>query len=325
MRRLGARYQLVLSDLWGYPSNGWHGRGPPWEDLDGWARTVPPRGALAARAARSSGTCGTSPTTENFWTGTREQFFRVYAVAARALVDELGAGRRGGRAQHHEPRPGVARGPAPALPRAPAAGSSFLSYHANLLPDEPIPAISDAAARVAGARASRATATWACARIEVNESVGPVDQYRPGEILGYLHHMEAGGADAAARSCWPALDGEDNCSNGTLEGLLTPDGQPRSAWWAYRAYAEGAEARVPARSDDPAVAVARQRAAGRRRPQVLLARLDRAAPGAPATRGGARAAAASGARSPGGAHGVRSRRACCRTAASSRSPAPQPS
>ena len=118
-------------------------------------------------------------------------------------------------------------------------------------------------------------------RVEVNESVGPADQYRPGEILGFLHHMEAGGADAAVRSCWPDLSGADQCSNGTLDGLLTPSGQPRSAWWAYRLYAEGVGTRVPAGSDSEAVAVVASRRTVAGAAQVLLARNDRAPDGSP--------------------------------------------
>ena len=133
--------------------------------------------------------------------------------------------------------------------------------------------------------------------------------------------MEAGGADAAARSCWPALDGADNCSNGTLEGLLTPGGQPRSAWWAYRAYAEGGSARVPARSDIRAVAVLASRRTGRgRRRRCCSARHDRAAAGAPPLVGRAHAARPA-ARARRGAHGdASSIQQLLRTAASSRSP-----
>ena len=111
----------------------------------------------------------------------------------------------------------------------------------------------------------------------MNESVGPVDQYSPGSIVGYLHHLEAGGADAAARSCWPGLHGEDNCTNGTLEGLLTPGGRPRSAWWAYRAYADGVEARVPSASDNWTVAPLASVRPGIA--EIVLGRIDRAAPG----------------------------------------------
>ena len=58
------------------------------------------------------------PDNPAFWNGTREQFFAVYETAARALVDELGEGAVVGGPEHDEGPAGVARGPAPALPRA---------------------------------------------------------------------------------------------------------------------------------------------------------------------------------------------------------------
>ena len=98
---------------------------------------------------------------------------------------------------------------------------SFISYHANLLPTEPIAGISVRLRELR--KLVDRYRDLGLRRIVVNESVGPVDQYSPGSIIGYLAQLEAGGADAAARSCWPGLHGEDNCTNGTLEGLLTPE------------------------------------------------------------------------------------------------------
>ena len=72
------------------------------------------------------------------------------------------------------------------------------------------------------------------------------------------------------------MDGADQCSNGTLDGLLTPEGQPRTAWRAYRLYTDGAGTRVPATSDSAAVAVLASRRSVAGAAQVLLARHDRA-------------------------------------------------
>jgi hypothetical protein len=267
--RVGATYQYVLSDLWGYPGTRWHGRGPPWRDLEGWARVVR-RAARAERGRPIEWDVWNEPDNPAFFTGTREQFFRLYDVAARVLVDELG--------------PDVVVGGPSTTKAAPewTAGLlrhcrgrcpvRFVSYHENLQPAEPIPAIE---ARV------RELRERAGVPVVVNESVGQFDQYRPGAILAYLHHMEAGGAAGAARSCWPDLAGADNCTNGTLGGLLTPAGEPRSAWWAYRLYAAGVEDRVQAVSSSPAVTAIATRSGVGGLPQVLLARGDRAAPGAP--------------------------------------------
>ena len=266
---VGARYQLVLSDLWGYPPTGWHGRGPPWRDLDGWGRLVR-RTARALRGRQVEWDVWNEPDNEVFWNGTREQFFTVYQTAARALADELGEGAVVGGPSTTKARPEWLEG---LLRHCRERGCrvSFLSYHENLRPRQPIPPITD---RLRAARRLHP-------RVEVNESIGPADQYRPGEILGFLHHMEAGGADAAVRSCWPAVDGADQCSNGTLDGLITPDGQPRTAWWAYRLYADGVGTRAPATSDSEAVAVLASRRSLEGGAQVLIARLDRAPDGSP--------------------------------------------
>jgi len=263
----GARYQLVLSDLWGYPPTSWNRHGPPWRDLDGWAALVQ-RTARAFRGRAMQWDVWNEPDNPDFWNGTREQFLRVYDVAERALVSELGDDVEVGGPSTTKPRPEWLGG---LLRHCRTAGCrvSFLSFHANLQPYEPIPLVGR---QVRGAR--RLAGRFGVRRVQVNESVGPADQYRPGEILGYLHHLEGAGADAAARSCWPDLGGSDNCSNATLGGLLTPAGEPRSAWWAYRLYAAGVDRRVPSRSDSPAV-VALADAGG----TVLLARLDRARDG----------------------------------------------
>jgi hypothetical protein len=267
---LGARYQLVLSDGWGNPKDGWGGHGPPWRDLDAWRRFVR-RTARQVHPPPAEWDVWNEPDNPAFWNGTREQFFRVYHAAERVLREELGPDVVVGGPSTTKPLPAWLGGLLEHCRRR-GCRVDFLSFHANLQPYERIAALSGRLERLR---------TRYGKRIEVNESVGPVDQYRPGEILGFLHHMEAGGADAAVRSCWPDLAGGDNCSNGTLEGLLTAAGEPRSAWWAYRAYADGVGARVPGNSDDPAVAVvASARTADGGGPQVLLARLDRADPDA---------------------------------------------
>ena len=270
---LGARYQVVLSDLWGYPSNRWNGRGPPWEDLDGWARTV--RGAARSLRGRPvEYDVWNEPDAPSFWSGTRRQFFRVYEVAARVLAEELGDAAVVGGPSTRAAIPAWVGGLLRHCRRQ-GCRVSFISYHANLLPTQSIAGVSK---RLRELRPLVARySDLGLSRILVNETVGPVDQYSPGSIVGYLRHLETGGADAAARSCWPGLSGEDNCTNGTLEGLLTPGGRPRSAWWAYRAYAEGAEARVPSVSDSWIVAPLASVRAGMA--EVVLGRMDRAAPG----------------------------------------------
>jgi xylan 1,4-beta-xylosidase len=262
--QLGARYEVVLSDLWGYPLDNWRGHGPPWRDLRAWGRFV--RGvarsqratglALAARGRPLFWDVWNEPNTSEYFDGGRRRYMRVYAVAARALRAELGPGTLIG-----GPSTNVYdRGWLDALVRC--CNPGFVSWHENLDPATPISTIAD---HLRDARAGPARGR----EIHVNESVGVGDQYRPGEILGYLAELERG-ADYTARSCWS----EANCRPQALDGLLAPDGKPRSAWWAYRWYAAGNEARVESRTKDSRVAVL---ASGGEHPAVLLGRVDRQA------------------------------------------------
>lgn len=49
-------------------------------------------------------------------------------------------------------------------------------------------------------------------KIFINESVGPLNQYLPGDILGFLYYLEQGGADAANKACWADSSGKSNFS-----------------------------------------------------------------------------------------------------------------
>ena len=145
--RLGARYQFVLSDLWGYPGNNWNGKGPPWRDLAGWERTVRAAARLGARAPGGMG---------------RVERARQPGLLHRNAGRVLPSLRRG--------RPGAAEGRSaatwwwagPAPPRREpewlegllrhcrAAGCrvGFLSWHANLQPYEQITSIAQTLRRV---------------------------------------------------------------------------------------------------------------------------------------------------------------------------------
>ncbi len=248
---LGARYQLVLSDLWGYPAGDWTGRGPPWADLAGWERFVR-RVARRHEDEPLSWDIWNEPDGPTFWSGGRERFFRTYAVANRALRDELGDDVEiaGPSVSRYSPRWIDAF-----LEHCVTARCriSALTWHENLRPDDPLEGI---AAHLGDARsrllADPRFADLGMREIHVNEYVGAADRYLPGEALAYLSQLEAGGADLAALSCWTAED----CGPSALGGLIAPaEGAPRAVWWAHRWYAEGADARVRSQSSDPAVAV----------------------------------------------------------------------
>jgi hypothetical protein len=275
--RLGARYQLVLSDLWGYPKDGWS-RGPPWADLRAW-ETFVRRTARAHRGKPVMWDVWNEPNAKEFWVGGRRRFIRTYAVAARALRDELGPRAMIGGPSISRYSPGYLRAFLESCVRA-RCPVSFLSWHENLQPHEPIAAAAD---RLAEARrdllGDRRYARLGLREIHVNEYVGQGDRYLPGEAVAYLAALERGGADLAALSCWTHPD----CSPTGLDGLLdTTSGTPRAVWWAHRWYAEGATGRVGSEPSDPSLAALSRARPGR--VDVLLGNAPARGPGAPPPR-----------------------------------------
>ncbi len=80
----GAQYQLVLSDLWGYPQSDWSGRGPPWRDLAAWEQFVR-HTARAYRDRPVTWDIWNEPNDPGFWSGGQRRFFEVYSRANRVL------------------------------------------------------------------------------------------------------------------------------------------------------------------------------------------------------------------------------------------------
>ena len=272
-------YQVVLSDLWGYPSDRLARSRPAVGDLDAWARTVAPGGTLAARAGRWSATCGTSPTP------------RPSGTARASSSSRSTRWRRERSWTSWAPEPWWA-GPS-TTKRAIRRGSSGLLRYCReralprrlpLLPRQPPALGADPGDRPAPPRAAEARGPLprpGAAPHRGERVGGPRGPVQPRLDHRLSRPLEAGGADAAARSCWPGLQGEDNCTNGTLEGLLTPSGQPRSAWWAYRALRRGSGVARARSVSDSWTVLAGWRACDRAPPRCVLGRLDRAAPGTP--------------------------------------------
>ena len=268
-RALGARYEVVLSDLWGYPPTGWAGRGAPWADLGRWERFV--RGiARKNRDAPVAWDVWNEPNSPDFWEGGRERFFETYAVANRVLREELGPDAVIGGPSTSRYTPELFSG---FLDHCLAASCSvdFLSWHENLTPLDPLDSIS---AHLTDARTRFLDdPRWAALgmrEIHVNEYVGRDDRYEPGEAVAYLAQLERGGADLAARSCWTGVD----CSPAALGGLLAPGGSPRGVWWVHRWYADGVESRVASESTAASVSVL----AGAPAPGTVRVLLGHAAP-----------------------------------------------
>ena len=263
VQRLGARYAVALSGLWGYPKEDWRGRGPPWAHPREWERFV--RGlARGLRGEDIIWEVWNEPDLPEYWNGGVRRFLRLYALSERILRSELGPdGIVGGPSISRYSRSWL-RGFLDSCERA-GCRPDFLSWHELLPPDQPIDSVAD---HLRQARSELAGP----AELQVNEYTGPADQYLPGEAVAYLAALEAGGADYAALACWPDSAGGSNCDPGRLGGLIDAAGAPRAVWWAHRWYARGVDTRVESESNDPRVSVL---ASGGSRALVLLGRGER--------------------------------------------------
>jgi len=337
VRTLGARYQLVLSDLWGYPRDNWQGRGAPYADLPRWEKFVR-RQAGEHRGENVIWDIWNEPDSPSYWKGTHEQFFKTYTVAAKAIRSELGPGAMigGPSLEQWNPdylkafldycvtdpptapgsKPGPAPTPTPTAPTPPTAPTfptptfglpgapvrqaaaaerasaeptaeestapvsrcevNVISWHELSTSSDQIPEVAD------HLRAAREMFVdnpvydaIGLSEVFINENLGQRDQFQPGELLGQLHYLEQGGADAAAHACWNESNGKANCHNDSLDGLLTPGSQdPRAVWFAAKEYSDGVPTRVASTSSSPyLVSLASREAPGPRRAQVVLGRL----------------------------------------------------
>jgi xylan 1,4-beta-xylosidase len=270
----GAEFQLLVSDLWGYGSNpkGW-----PYQNYPAWEAFIRQL-AQQNKGKKIIWDIWNEPDLKNpFWKGSREQFFETYKRAYKILREELGPS-------------AIIGGPSISTYnkeylrdfldycKANKLEVNFLAWHE--LNDTLILFVDD---HVIDARRnflqSPSYRELKLQKLYVNEIVGELAQYQPGEILGYFYYLESGQADGACRACWDtvgAVNKTSNCFNNTLTGMVTPNSfEPRAAWWAYKAYADGVNSRVLSRSNlDRLVALAsKSNAEGKA--QVLLGYFDR--------------------------------------------------
>lgn len=88
-------------------------------------------------------------------------------------------------------------------------------------------------------------------KIQINETVGQSVQYKPGDITAYLYYLEKSGVDGACKGCWWAVNGQMNCFNRSIDGILDPmTNGTRSAFWAYKLYSDGVSHRVLSTASD---------------------------------------------------------------------------
>ena len=93
VRGFGARYIVVISDLWGYPGANSYGRRPPWEDLDAWSAFVR-RLAREHRDHDLIWDVWNEPDHPYFLNGTMQQFHRTYAAPTPPSGTSSGLRRR---------------------------------------------------------------------------------------------------------------------------------------------------------------------------------------------------------------------------------------
>ena len=275
VRGFGARYIVVISDLWSYPGANWYGRRPPWEDLDAWSAFVR-RLAREHRDHDFIWDVWNEPDHPYFWNGTMQQLHRTYAAAYAALRDELG------------PK-AVITGPSTAAFRwnwlvGLLEHCRLADCEVNALSWHELPGDARGITRISRhLRRARvellrnpAYVVLGLRQLHVNEVVGPGDYLHPGEQVAYLAELEHGHATLSTRACWIDPSGIDNCRAQTLDGLLDPvTMRPRGPWWVTRWYARGVPSRVWGRPLEGAVEVlAAARSPRRGRAEVLIGVYD---------------------------------------------------
>ncbi len=269
----GAEFQLLVSDLWGYGSNpkGW-----PYQNYPAWEAFIRQL-AQQNKGKKIIWDIWNEPDLKNpFWKGSREQFFETYKRAYKILREELG--------------PSVMIG-GPSIStynkeyltafldycKANKLEVNFLAWHE--LNDTIILFVDD---HVFDAKRNYQQSPFykelKLQKIYVNEIVGELAQYQPGEILGYLYNLEYAKADGACRACWDTTGAKkvSNCFNNTLTGTVVPNTfEPRAAWWTYKAYADGVNSRVLSRSDSDRLVALASKSNPQGKAQVLLGYFDR--------------------------------------------------
>jgi hypothetical protein len=272
-KTLGARYMLVVSDLWGYPGAGWYGRKAPWVDWDAWSdfvRTV----AAANRSRDLIWDVWNEPDWPYFWTGSEAQYHELYRRAYVAIRQELGAD-------------AIIAGPSVSVfrwdwltrllefCRFADCEVDALSWH-ELPGGHAITSIGDHVRRARlGLLHNPAYVQVGLRELDVSEYVGQADALYGAEALGYLSQLEQAGVRRAAHACWQEPSGADPCHEHTLDGLLTATSlRPRAAWWALSWYARGIASRVRSRSADPALAIMAARAVDPGHAEIVLGYLD---------------------------------------------------
>ncbi|MNT21691.1 hypothetical protein D3C72_1570380 [compost metagenome] len=89
-------------------------------------------------------------------------------------------------------------------------------------------------------------------KIYIPEILWETEQFNPLAVVTYLSTIEKSGVSGACKTCWdlaPELGG-NTCFNNSMDGILTPKGETRSVWWAYKLYAESLNKRYATKNID---------------------------------------------------------------------------
>jgi hypothetical protein len=237
MRQYTAHIQLVVSDSWGYDRTDFPGDGGNWTP---WETVV---ANLAQRAVNAGNTyewdIWNEPDTQFFWPRSRTQFFEAWRRAFIQIRSRI-------------PNATIV-GPSIAV-YSDEFLQSFLTFarNNNCLPNvlswHQIPestalyydpgrgtTVTDRIARLKSWMAANAINIT---RFSVNEYINESEQTKPGTVVWMLDDLERAKVESAAHACWNDPSGGFNGFNQSLDGLLTPAGDPRSTWWTYKAYGE---------------------------------------------------------------------------------------
>ncbi len=217
----GAEVQLVVSDVFGYS------RVP---NATTWQRFIADQVRHAKKTNQAvQWDIWNEPNLSQFWPGTQSQFFEIWRLAVEQIRSQ-------------EPN-AVIVGPS-ISGFDPAYLRDFLSYAKanNVLPDvlswHDFDAPNAIPVHVQSMRSWLSSKTIQISRFSINEFTNSGDYTLPGLSIHYLANLERAGIESAVRACWPDGSGS-NCSNSSLDGILTFDAsQPRSVWWAYKGYAD---------------------------------------------------------------------------------------
>lgn len=228
----GAQPMVVLSDYWGYPLNGWKKHGVVYQQLPSWRKFV----QLGARLAPSTPwlwDIWNEPDQPGFFDGSEAQLQQVFISAARTLRAQLGdQARITGPSLSHFDLPRLMRFARACIQAG--VRVDVINWH------EFVPArhATQITWHLLQARAQfQNNPTYAALGVQqfmITETLNPSQWLQPAAIIAYRVAMEAGAADAFARACWHH-HGHSSCWDGSMDGLLAANGQPRAAWWTERA------------------------------------------------------------------------------------------